>query len=200
MIQANRIRHGLTLHPLFKVWSSMKGRCYNEKDTHYKEYGGRGIKVCDEWLLSFPSFYDWCVSNGWEHGLEIDRYPNNDGNYEPNNCRFVTPSKNCRNRRSNRMITYNGETLCVNDWADKTGIPAVTLFGRLANNWPVEKLFRPVRNHTEIEINGEVKTLTEWSKVFEIPKETVLERYRKGVRGDKLFYKGNMRSYQQVKS
>jgi len=93
--------HGLSLvngkhHPLFVVWGLMKQRCYNPKGSHYYRYGGRGISVCGEWLNNFTSFYHWAIENGWKKELTIDR-KDNDGNYEPGNCRFITNQLNTQN-------------------------------------------------------------------------------------------------------
>lgn len=90
-------KHGLINHTLYRKWFGMKTRCYNEKYEGYARYGGRGIKVCDEWLNDFMSFYNWSTANGWRKGLEIDR-ENGDGNYEPSNCRFITQKENNRNK------------------------------------------------------------------------------------------------------
>lgn len=83
---------------LKSIWHAMKKRCYNVKLPCYKNYGGRGITICDEWKNSFDLFMEWALSNGYRYDLQIDRI-NNDGNYEPNNCRFVTPKQNAQNRR-----------------------------------------------------------------------------------------------------
>lgn len=98
-------RHGLTKmksnHPIYTVWKGMKERCSNPNSVAFKNYGGRGISVCDEWHFA-DAFVDWCLANGWESGLQLDRIDVN-GNYEPSNCRFVTNIKNCHNRRSNKL-------------------------------------------------------------------------------------------------
>lgn len=145
-----REHHGLTNHPLFKVWDNILGRCYRPKDTAYHLYGSRGIKMCDLWRSSFCAFYDWCMGNGWAKGLEIDRFPDKNGNYEPSNCRFATPSSNCRNRRSNRLIEYNGQTKTLIEWSEETGISYHTLHGRLKSKWPSERLFEPKRIYTSL--------------------------------------------------
>ncbi len=85
-------------HLIYQVWSAIKTRCYNKKFKYYKYYGERGIKVCDEWLNNSIVFISWALSNGWAKGLYIDRIDNN-GNYEPSNCRFVTPKVSASNRR-----------------------------------------------------------------------------------------------------
>jgi len=104
-------QHGLSKHKLHIVWNDIKTRCYNTKTKHYKDYGGRNITMCDEWLNSFLSFYDFCINNGWKEGLEIDRI-NNDGNYEPNNCQFITHIENNaigkRRKQNNNKSGYIG--------------------------------------------------------------------------------------------
>lgn len=87
---------------LYKVWHEMNRRCASEKHTHYKNYGGRGIKVCERWMNSFDNFYEDMQST-WEQGLQLDREDNN-GNYEPTNCRWVTRSQNTKNRRNSSKI------------------------------------------------------------------------------------------------
>jgi len=105
----NMTTHGLAYDTIYNVYKAMMSRCYNEKNTAYNRYGGRGITVCEEWKNDIMSFYNWAKSNGHENGLEIDR-ENNDGNYEPSNCRWVTPSVNSQNRRmrSDNTIGYKG--------------------------------------------------------------------------------------------
>lgn len=88
--------HGKSRHPLYRVWCAMRDRCYRKTDKRYIRYGGRGITVCKAWLSNFSSFYKWCILNGWQKGLQIDR-KKNDGNYSPSNCRFVEQKYNIRN-------------------------------------------------------------------------------------------------------
>lgn len=95
--------HGFSKLPIYKVWKSMKSRCYNRSDKRYSRYGGRGIVVCVEWIISAESFVRWAIVNGYKKGLTIDRIDNN-GNYSPDNCRFVTVAKNNRNS-SNTHLT-----------------------------------------------------------------------------------------------
>jgi len=89
----------------------MKTRCYNLKDKHYKDYGGRGIKVCEEWLNDSRKFIKWSLENGYKKELQIDRIDNN-GNYSPDNCRWVTPKENSRNKRNIVTDFKNGTRLC----------------------------------------------------------------------------------------
>lgn len=100
--KVNSYKHGLKKHPIYKVWQCMKSRCYYKKHRAYKNYGGRGIQICEEWKNDVSKFYNFCIRNGWQKGLQIDRIDNN-GNYEPSNCRFVTPAKNIRNSRSAKL-------------------------------------------------------------------------------------------------
>lgn len=90
-----------TYSTLARRYAAMKQRCYDSHSKQYKNYGGRGIKVCDEWLHSFKNYYEWCISHGYRKELEIDRI-DNDGNYEPLNCRFVTRKENVNNRRCSK--------------------------------------------------------------------------------------------------
>lgn len=90
------VRHGMHKHKIYKVWTSIKQRCRNPNAPFYARYGGRGISYCNEWE-KFEPFYEWAEANGYEEGLTIDRI-DNDGNYEPSNCRWVTHKENCQNR------------------------------------------------------------------------------------------------------
>lgn len=90
--------HGLSNHPIYKVWAGMKTRCNDKNNYHYEWYGARGIKICKEWEKSFIKFYDWAKVNGWKKSLELDRI-DNDGNYDPFNCWFVTKKENLQNTR-----------------------------------------------------------------------------------------------------
>jgi len=140
--------HGMTrgekIHPIYWVWHAMLQRCENPDNKSYKNYGFRGIKVCDEWHKLIP-FCDWALASGWQKGLQLDRI-NNDGNYEPGNCRWATSQENNRNRRCNRMITFAGKTQCIAAWADETGIGYLTLWVRINRCWPIERaLTEPVK-------------------------------------------------------
>ena len=95
--------------PLYSVWAGIKTRCYNKKAANYKYYGAKGVIMCDEWKANFMPFYKWCLDNGWQKGLTIDRYPNDNGNYEPANCRLATMQEQCNNRKlPNQVNNFKG--------------------------------------------------------------------------------------------
>ena len=115
---------------LYPLWKSVKYRCYCKTSKDYANYGGRGIVMCDEWKNDFLVFYNWAISNGYKEDLTIDRIDNN-GNYEPSNCRWADWKTQNRNTRRNRLLFYNGKTLCVSEWAETIGIKCGTLFQRI---------------------------------------------------------------------
>ena len=134
--------HGLSNHRLYAKWNDVKNRCYNKKVSSYKIYGGRGVVMCDEWRNDFKCFYNWCIENGWEEGMQIDKDIKGDGLlYSPGTCCFVTPKKNCNNRRSNRYIEYNGVVKTLMEWSEHFGVNPGTLFGRLSRGWSLDKAF-----------------------------------------------------------
>jgi hypothetical protein len=126
---------------LYHIRSGMIERCCNPRNKDYKNYGARGIDICQEWKLDFSKFYAWAITNGYSDGLSIDRIDNNKG-YCPENCRWVSNKVQGNNRRTNKYITYNGETKTVSQWADVLGIGLSTLRYRLfISNMPLEKAF-----------------------------------------------------------
>lgn len=128
--------------PIYKSWSNMISRCYNHNVTHYDRYGGRGIIVCDKWK-TFEGFLKDMQST-YINGLQIDR-KNNDGNYEPGNCRWADGKTQCRNRSNNTFLTLNGETKTVAEWTELSGLKSSTFRQRLYGyKWPLEKCFEPL--------------------------------------------------------
>jgi hypothetical protein len=115
--------HGLSSSRIYATYNHMKLRCYHTENKAYHHYGGRGIKICDEWLgeNGFINFYNWSMENGYTEKLSIDRIDNN-GNYEPNNCRWVTMTEQANNKRTNLYFTYNGETKTLTEWCNKLGL------------------------------------------------------------------------------
>ena len=109
--------HKMSGTRLYVIWNGMKGRCNNPNDPRYDRYGGRGISVCEEWNTSFQSFYDWAISNGYSEELTIDRI-DNDGNYEPSNCRWSTNKEQCNNRATNINIKIGNATKTLTEWCE----------------------------------------------------------------------------------
>ena len=141
--------HGKTDTPLYEIWKSMKQRCCNQNVSNYHNYGGRGIKVCDEWMRDFKAFYDWAITNGWKKGLSIDRI-NNDGDYSPSNCKWSTRTEQLNNTRQNKLLSYKGKIQTISQWAREIGMKEETLRTRLNLGWDVEKaLTTPIRKHKE---------------------------------------------------
>lgn len=113
----------------FTIWRGMKARCLNPKSISYKNYGARGISICHEWR-SFKAFHEWAIANGYSDGLQLDRI-DNEGNYCPSNCRWVTRTENARNTRVTRLITLNGKTQCAAAWIKELGISKSTFYKAL---------------------------------------------------------------------
>ena len=134
-------KHGLTrvghIHPLFNTWYNMISRCYHSYEASYKIYGGRGIEVCDRWRNSFVNFLE-DMGDKPSPNTSIDRIDGN-GNYEPSNCRWATAKQQQNNLRSNRLITYNGETKNLTQWAESIGITCACLSERFKRGWSLEK-------------------------------------------------------------
>ena len=138
-------KHGLSNSRLFEIWRAMKKRCYLKTHVHYKNYGARGIRVCEEWKNDFMNFYNWAMANGYRDDLTIDRI-NPDGNYEPNNCRWATYKEQNNNKKNNRYIEYNGEKHTASEWAEIKKINYDTFFSRLYSGWSIKDLIEtPVR-------------------------------------------------------
>lgn len=122
-------KHGKFGTRLYNTYSHMKERCYNKHNKHYKDYGARGIIICNEWKDDFQAFYDWSINNGYKDNLTIDRIDNNKG-YSPSNCRWVNAKTQANNRRSNIYLTYNGKTQTISQWSDELGIPRGRIYMR----------------------------------------------------------------------
>lgn len=134
--------HGGSKSALFHKWTGMKDRCYNARAKQYKHYGGRGISVCDEWRKSFIAFRNWALANGYHEGLSIDRIDPN-GNYSPENCRWITMTQQQQNKRNVKRITWQGETHTIPEWAAIRGIKYGTLWERIKSGMPIEQALKP---------------------------------------------------------
>lgn len=143
-----RVTHGESKSRLYKIWKGMRKRCYNEKCYSYENYGGRGIKVCDEWNNDYLVFREWALNNGYDDSLTIDRI-NVNGNYCPENCRWVDMHVQANNNRNNHLITFDGRTQTLSNWAEEYNINYHTLVARLDRGWSIEESFLiPVGKYT----------------------------------------------------
>ena len=140
----------------------MKNRCYNPENKFYKDYGGRGITVCAEWLdkkNGHNNFRKWALENGWQQNYSIDRIDVN-GNYEPSNCRWATPKEQANNRRNNAYITIRGATKTAQEWADQIGITERAFMSRVGYGWSEDRLLEPKNKPlkmTKAEMTKEIK-------------------------------------------
>lgn len=138
-------KHGMTKEKIYWVWHSMIQRCENKNEKNYRNYGGRGIKVCPEWHDS-GVFIEWSLSNGYKQGLTLDRIDSN-GNYEPNNCRWVGWDVQANNTCRNHYVEINGIVKTVAQWARENNIPYKSVYSRTRDlGWSFEKaLTTPIR-------------------------------------------------------
>lgn len=131
-------KHGLYQHRIYSIYQHMIERCYHENVHEYKNYGQRGITVCDSWRNSFEAFSEWAFSNGYSDELTLDRIDVN-GNYCPENCRWTTTKIQGNNRRNNRILEFNGESHTMSEWADKLGFSYNLVDSRIFRGWSVER-------------------------------------------------------------
>ena len=203
------VKHGLWNHPLYKVYYGMKNRCKLKSNISYKYYGGRGIRVCDEWESDFMAFYQWAINNGYKKGLSLDRI-DNDGNYCPENCRWVDRIKQNSNRRANVFITHNGETHTVAEWSRITGINMQTMLGRIKSGWPVDEIFgakhikntdgmsnKPIKTavYKEGVLIGVFKSQTSAAEALNID-QTIISRRLRGM--NKPYHGYTFKRYEEV--
>lgn len=128
--------HKMSGTRIYNIWALMKRRCTNPNNKEFERYGARGITLCEEWQ-DFMSFYKWAMANNYTDKLTLDRIDNN-GNYEPENCRWVTMKEQQRNRSNNHLITYNGKTQTISQWAEERNINHDTLFSRInKRHWDI---------------------------------------------------------------
>lgn len=133
------------------IWQSMKQRCYNQKSISYKNYGAKGIKICDEWKNNPKLFYNWAIENGYRDDLTIDRIDSNK-DYCPKNCRWVDWKTQMRNTNRNVIITYKGETNCVKYFIDKYNLNKFAIYSRLREKWNVkDAIEKPVKERRKNE-------------------------------------------------
>lgn len=128
-----KLPEGICQSRMYKCWASMKRRCYNKNVSNYARYGGREIRVCLEWH-TFLSFYNWAINNGYNDNLQLDRIDNN-ADYSPENCRWITPAEQARNRRS--TIIIDGK--CLKDYCIEHRLPYDTIRMRMSKGRTLEE-------------------------------------------------------------
>jgi hypothetical protein len=140
--------HGMSFSTEYGSWAAMKSRCLNLNDPAYSRYGGRGIKVCSRWQDSFENFLSDMGHK--PKNTTIDRYPDNNGNYEPANCRWATWKEQNRNRKSNLLILFNGKNQCATAWSEELGIPLHVITTRINAGWSSDDTFnKPIRRQKQ---------------------------------------------------
>ena len=183
----NNIKHGMSESKIYYIYKGMKQRCYNPTGTNYKNYGGRGIKVCDEWLgeHGFENFYKWAIDNGYKDlphkQCTIDRIDVN-GNYEPNNCKWSNAVEQANNTRRNVNINFNGKTQTLTRWCRELDLSIGMVLSRIHRGVKIEiALTTPKTDrHKYYEYNGEKYTIQQLSKMFNIPEMTLYSRLNAG--------------------
>lgn len=146
--EGNRKKHNMSNTRIYNTWHNMIERCYNKKCNEFKNYGGRGIKVYKYWQTKnngFENFYNWAIKNNYNDNLTIDRI-NNNGNYTPKNCRWVTMKEQANNRSNNLYIEYKGNKKTLKEWSNELGISYNCLRHRLYRNWTIEKALTEPEN------------------------------------------------------
>lgn len=179
-----REQHGLSRTSEYKAWNKMIDRCTNPSSKSYVNYGGRGICVCDKWLTSFSAFINDIGRKPTPlHTLERK---NNNGNYEPKNCKWATRDEQNKNTRFNVILEINGQRKCVSEWSRISGMSISGLRKRLASGMSPKEAITKKKDNTKIRkqkfatINGSRKTLREWSVVFGVNKNTLYTRINRG--------------------
>lgn len=172
-------QYGVSSTKIYHKWAGMKERCYNKNAPQYKNYGGRGIRVCDEWFNSFTAFRDWAFANGYDDKLSLDRIDVN-GNYCPENCRWATQNQQANNKRNTIRLEYNGETHTISEWAAITGLEPRIIYRRLRSGWSVERIMLTPSDGRNVTINGESHCIADWARIKGVRPGTIYERIRLG--------------------
>lgn len=181
--------HGMSKTREYATWNRMWSRCTNPIVERYPIYGGRGIRVCNRWKNFENFFEDMGFIPSKLHS--IGRI-NNDGNYEPSNCRWETPKQQRENKSSNRFITRNGESKTVSQWSDETGIPYSRLYQRFRLGLSIDDIFEGSKDGLRIKnitLNGVTKLTTEWMKFANIPISSFYHFQRKGLSKEEIILK-----------
>lgn len=176
-----QIKHGAArrgkIKRLYRIWSNMLSRCSNPNKPDYKYYGAKGISVTEEWT-DYMYFEEWAMNNGYKDELTLDRIDSN-GNYCPENCRWITIKEQQNNKKNNHLLTFNNETHTISEWSDILDMDKFLIKDRLLAGWSVEEALTKPKQHQRkgIEYNGEIHSWREWSDIVEIPYKTLVSRH-----------------------
>ena len=154
--QSSTLAESITKNRIYSIWRHMKDRCYNPNNNCYHLYGGKGIEVCDDWMV-YKNFQEWALKNGYDDSLSIDRIDNSK-NYEPSNCRFSDPITQSNNTSRNVYLTFNGKTQSIAQWERELGYPRHLIQRRRQSGWSDEDaiVFPPIRDRVNKQ-NGRFK-------------------------------------------
>ena len=174
---------GMSNTRIYRCWNRMKHRCYNKNNKDFKHYGGRGIKVCREWIdceYGFTNFYYWAINNGYTDKLTIDRIDVN-GDYEPSNCRWADIITQRNNMRSNVVLTYKGKSMTMAMWARELNIPYKCIVNRYERGEDINNILSTnVRCSVKyVSFNGMTKSVHDWSEYFNIKQDTLSARLKR---------------------
>ena len=175
---------------LYRIWHGMKDRCYNKNNSNYKHYGGRGIRVYDDWYSNFYSFYYWAINHGYEQELTLDRIDNN-GNYEPTNCRWATYKQQANNRRNTIYINLDGQIKSLNEWSEingcsisalrhkiKTGMdPNMAIETSIIRDIDISKM-PGINTMKHFTINDETHSVEEWCEIKNIDFNNIMDNLK----------------------
>lgn len=179
MKERARERHGLSHSPTYHSWAMMKQRCLNQKTVAYKRYGGRGIKICPQWVDSFETFLKDMGEK--PDGLSLGRI-DNEGDYCPENCRWETYKEQARNTRRTKRVKLNGSVISATAAAEELGLPLTTYNGRLQMGWTPEQALGLEKHYpdTAITFNGETMVMAQWAKKLGISRQGLDIRFQTG--------------------
>lgn len=175
------LKHGNCNTRIYKIWAGIKSRCYNSNEANYKNYGGRGIIVCDEWRNNFQAFYNWAILNGYDDNLSIERIDVN-GNYCPENCKWATIKEQNSNTRRNILITYNGETKTLKEWSSCLKLNYSTVYSRYKKGNTIEEIFNDYVRPQKLflEYDNKIYTIVELARIYGIDISTLKHRLKIG--------------------
>jgi len=168
---------------LYKIWSNMKQRCSNKNNQDYKYYQGKGIAYCDDWE-KFENFEKWAMNNGYGDNLTLDRI-NGDLGYSPENCRWISLEEQQRNKSNNYLVTYDGKTQTLSEWAREYGLPRETLRSRIEKlgysfEEAIKKKYKSQRNNVIVSYNGRSFTQAEFAREIGVTPQCICQRLKRG--------------------